>query len=263
MLPLCSMAQEEFSVLRGNCMPDLEDASPAHRTARLPAINNRWDADRTYRQLVILVSFRDADFSCDNPMEYYDRLFNEPGFNEEKRNANGCIADYFRDQSGGLFNLKFDVYGPIKVDTLAQPYAKPTENTKNYGKDILRRATLQFLDSVAAGVYDNCGWDGDFAKYDWNNNGYTNQVIYVYAGVSGNINAEQCYGLIPVILHPFRLLMARRLRAIHAAASFGLLPVFPAADWEQLPMSSAIALACRTFIPPGMMTTTRYVTSGI
>ena len=194
MLPLCSMAQEEFSVVRGHCMPDLEDGGVAHRAARLPAINNRWDADRTYRQLVILVSFRDVDFSCDNPREYYDRLFNEPDFNEEKRNANGCVADYFRDQSGGLFNLKFDVYGPIKVDTLAQPYSHPTASTKNYGKDILRRATLQFLDSVAAGVYDNCGWDGDFAKYDWNNNGYTNQVIYVYAGVSGNINAEQCYG---------------------------------------------------------------------
>lgn len=194
MLPLCSMAQEEFSVVRGHCMPDLVDGSGAHRAARLPAYYNLWDADKTYHQLVILVSFRDTDFSLDNPMEYYDKLFNEPGFNEERRNAKGCLADYFRDQSAGMFNLKFDVYGPVLVDTLAQPYAKPTENTKNYGKDILRRATLQFIDSVAAGVYDNYGWDGDFAKYDWNNNGIINQVIYIYAGIPGNVDMEQCYG---------------------------------------------------------------------
>ena len=126
MLPLCSMAQEEFSVVRGHCMPDLVDGSGAHRAARLPAYYNLWDADKTYHQLVILVSFRDTNFSLDNPMEYYDKLFNEPGFNEEKRNAKGCLADYFRDQSAGMFNLKFDVYGPVLVDTLAQPYAKPT-----------------------------------------------------------------------------------------------------------------------------------------
>ena len=194
MLPLCSMAQEEFSIVRGHCLPDLEEGSPTHRAARLPAISNKWDADRTYHQLVILVSFRDTDFSLDHPMEYYDRLFNEPGFNEEKRNASGCVADYFRAQSYGLFNLKFDVYGPIKVDTLAQPYNNPTEKTKNFGGAILRRATLQLLDSLAAGVYDNDGWDGDFDKYDWNNNGSINQVIYVYAGVPGNISDERSYG---------------------------------------------------------------------
>ena len=194
MLPLCSMAQEEFSIVRGHCLPDLEDGSPTHRAARLPAISNKWDADRTYHQLVILVSFRDTDFSLDHPMEYYDRLFNEPGFNEEKRNASGCVADYFRAQSYGLFNLKFDVYGPIKVDTLAQPYNNPTEKTKNFGGAILHRATLQLLDSLAAGVYDNDGWDGDFDKYDWNNNGSINQVIYVYAGVPGNISDERSYG---------------------------------------------------------------------
>lgn len=188
------MAQEEFSIVRGHCLPDLEEGSPTHRAARLPAISNKWDADRTYHQLVILVSFRDTDFSLDHPMEYYDRLFNEPGFNEEKRNASGCVADYFRAQSYGLFNLKFDVYGPIKVDTLAQPYNNPTEKTKNFGGAILHRATLQLLDSLAAGVYDNDGWDGDFGKYDWNNNGSINQVIYVYAGVPGNISDERSYG---------------------------------------------------------------------
>ena len=188
------MAQEEFSIVRGHCLPDLEEGSPTHRAARLPAISNKWDADRTYHQLVILVSFRDTDFSLDHPMEYYDRLFNEPGFNEEKRNASGCVADYFRAQSYGLFNLKFDVYGPIKVDTLAQPYNNPTEKTKNFGGAIFHRATLQLLDSLAAGVYDNDGWDGDFDKYDWNNNGSINQVIYVYAGVPGNISDERSYG---------------------------------------------------------------------
>jgi hypothetical protein len=62
---------------------------------------------------VVLFSFNDLDFSMDNPAAYYDRLFNEKGFNEGM--GPGCVADYFRDQSAGRLNLVFDIYGPVKI----------------------------------------------------------------------------------------------------------------------------------------------------
>lgn len=192
------LSAQDFKVVRGNCMPGPEGSgdvveSRQETTRRmLPQINHDWNPERTYHQLVILVSFSDQDFNVEDPMSVYDQMFNLSGYNQRK--GPGCVADYYRDQSGGKLNLKFDVYGPIKVDTLSQPYPNPNENTKNYGRDILRRATLQFLDSVAAGVYDSYGWDGDFGKYDWNNNGSINQVIYVYAGLPGNISSDNCYG---------------------------------------------------------------------
>ena len=73
-----------------------------------------FEKDKVYRQPVVLISFEDCDFKMEDPAHYYDRVFNEKGYNEGA--GPGCVADYFRDQSGGLVNLQFDIYGPIKVD---------------------------------------------------------------------------------------------------------------------------------------------------
>ena len=34
----------------------------------------------------------------------------------------------------------------------------------------------------------------DFSQYDWNGNGRVNQVIFIYAGLTGNITSTACYG---------------------------------------------------------------------
>ena len=174
-------------VVRGYCTPDLNEVAQTApprmgRLLRLPSVSTKWDSTRVYRQAVILVSYSDTDFSIDNPRETYDSMFNSPGFN--KRQGPGCVAEYFREQSGGLFNMEFDVYGPIKVKSKAQPYSKPTSSTRNYGRDALIEATNKVIDSLQV----------DFTPYDWNGNGYVNQVIYVVAGLSGNQSAEKCYG---------------------------------------------------------------------
>ena len=115
--PLSATAQ--FEVVRGLCTPDLDGSTSAAAQVRgidrhkLSAINTNWDPTKTYRQLVVLVEFADFDFNLDNPNATYDSLFNMPGFN--KGQGKGCVADYFRDQSLGILNLQFDVYGPVKV----------------------------------------------------------------------------------------------------------------------------------------------------
>ena len=192
-LSLPVMGQDNWTVVHGDCTPVPEGTVVTRGTLhRLPGINTDWDADRIYKQMVILIEFDedtpedtsdDTKFTLDNPSEYYDRLFNEPGYHE--RNSKGCIADYFRDQSGGKLNLSFDVYGPVLVVGRAQPYDAPTRDTKNYGTKALTAATKKVIEANP---------DVDYSQYDWNGNGSVNQVVFVYAGLSGNIASESCYG---------------------------------------------------------------------
>lgn len=178
LLPLRLMAQgEELTIIKGDCLPDISGTTTdSHRASRrLPAINTEWDADKTYKQLVILFSFSDFDFEEAHSWDFYNSILNKPGYNEG--NGVGCVADYYRAQSGGLFNLQFDIYGPYKVSQKAQPYDNPTSSTKNYGRDAMLEATQLFVAEHP---------EIDFSQYDWNGNGYVNQVIFIYAGYGGN-----------------------------------------------------------------------------
>ena len=178
------VAAQDFQIVHGDCLPEEQlevrpvgSSGPRHGVParRLPAINNVWDANRTYHQLVILMSFSDTDFNVDDPVGFYNKMLNTTGYNFI--NGPGCMADYFRVQSNGLFNLQFDIYGPYKVSSVAQPIDNPTSSTRNYGQSALREATNLFLEEHG---------DLDFSVYDWDNDNRVNQVVYVYAGLSGN-----------------------------------------------------------------------------
>jgi len=123
----------------------------------------------TYRQPVVLISFSDTDFSMDDPSAYYDRIFNEPGFNEGL--GRGCVADYLRDQSGGRVNLQFDIYGPVKINEKAGG-----RKSSDYGVSLERLAMSQLCETE----------ETDFAIYDWDGDNSVNQVIFVLAGYTGN-----------------------------------------------------------------------------
>ena len=127
-----------------------------------------WDPQTVYRQAVVLITFADCDFSMEDPAAYYQRLFNEKGYNEGY--GLGSVADYFRDQSGGLFNLQFDIYGPIKVSISAKG------SYSNYGFNAMEEA-LAALDTLTT---------QDFSVYDWNGDGVVEQMLFVAAGLCGN-----------------------------------------------------------------------------
>lgn len=185
MFPLCAMAQRG-DVIRGHCTPGIVDDGVAEtRGSRrlLPAINTDWNPNRIYRQAVVLLSFADKDFSMENPRETYDSVFNVAGYNNGA--GPGCVAEYFREQSGGLLNLQFDVYGPYKVSYNAK--INPKSTSAEYGTVALKEAARLWIaeDSLRA-----------YRDYDWNGDGYVNQIIYVYAGYAGNQNADECKGCI-------------------------------------------------------------------
>ncbi len=186
LFPLCLCAQEELTVVRGDCMPAPAELSSVNRAAqnsrRLPAVRDVWDANRIYRQLVVLVNFEDTVFVSEDPKAYYERVFNETGYNGGV--GVGCVADYYRDQSYGLCNLQFDIFGPVTVAHKAQPIENPTEKTRNYGQAALREALLSVVESNP---------EMDFSVYDWDGDGKVEQVIFVYAGWPGN-SGTKTYG---------------------------------------------------------------------
>ena len=130
-----------------------------------------WDADCTYRQLVILVSFVDCDFSFEDPQATYNDMFNTPGYTQ--MDGAGCVSDYYRDQSSGLFNLQFDVYGPYKTSKKV----KTGSSSRNEGHAAFRKATQMLMEEHP---------EIDYSVYDWDGDGEVEQVIYVYAGYTGN-----------------------------------------------------------------------------
>jgi len=106
-LALCALASSAFA--GGHITRRMSDGSVLTFKRHLEKMplgsvpDQFWDANKTYRVPVVLFSFSDCDFSGVDPKQFYDRMFNEQGYNLGK--GPGCIADYFRDQSNGLFNV--------------------------------------------------------------------------------------------------------------------------------------------------------------
>lgn len=191
------VSAQDVQVRRGNCLPEAETddvaAARSLKPRKLPVINRDWNPNKVYKQPVILISFSKTNdtvptpcvFAMDNPRETYNRMFNEAGYNQ--REGKGCVADYYRDQSNGMLNLEFDVYGPYMVDTLAQPIKNATSSSINYGR-------AMFIDATKKWIAENPTLD--YSQYDWNGNGWINQVIFVAAGLCGNQNNVKSFGYI-------------------------------------------------------------------
>ncbi len=121
--------------------------------------------------IIILVNFRNLQFQEDNDRELLDNIANKAGFNEG--NFVGSVHDYFYDQSGGKFDLEFDVVGPYTMPNDMSYYGK-NKNGKQ-GND----------QHPAAMVIEACKAANDevnFADYDWDGDNYVDQVYVIYAG---------------------------------------------------------------------------------
>lgn len=117
--------------------------------------------------LVILVNFQDLHFT--KTQQDFDDQFNKEGYN--KNNHVGSVHDYFYDQSYQQFDLQFDVVGPVTVSRNMDYYgAKKGKDNDSYPATMVAEACQLVKDSV------------DFADYDWDGDGWVDQVFVVYAG---------------------------------------------------------------------------------
>lgn len=122
------------------------------------------------KALVILVNFSDVNFAEGHDNALFQRIANEVGFNEG--NFVGSMYDYFYAQSEGQFELTFDVLGPVTVSK-TQSYYGGNDSSGNdlHPEEMVKEAVEQIMDQVT-----------DWKQYDWDNDGYVDQVYVIYAG---------------------------------------------------------------------------------
>ena len=124
----------------------------------------------TKHGLVILAEFSDKQFKTGNNWDKYNNILNGIDFTSREGFV-GSVRDYFRDQSGGLFDLVFDVMGPY---TLKNDYKYYGENDSK-GDDKRPEEMVKEM-CIAADE------DVNFADYDWDGDGEVDEVFIVYAG---------------------------------------------------------------------------------
>ena len=77
---------------------ELRHAATARRAGSCNAFVGR------RRGLVIMAEFPDRRFLSDDSHDKWNAILNEKGYSEN--GAMGCVGDYFRDQSNGLFDIR-------------------------------------------------------------------------------------------------------------------------------------------------------------
>lgn len=142
-------------------------ASEIARRRKVPA--GRAALERAYpsrgvaKALVVLVEFADKAFR--NDRDAFSRMLNEPGFSDF--GAAGSARDYFIENSSGLFDPSFDVYGPVKLQHPSSYYAA---NDDALAHEMASEA-LRALDEEV-----------DFSVYDMDGDGWIDNVYIFYAG---------------------------------------------------------------------------------
>ncbi len=119
--------------------------------------------------LVILVNFKNKQMSGANPLNNFQRQFNEKGYSENGHV--GSVFDYFYDQSYGRLSIDFDVVGPL---TVSQNYGYYGQND-SYGDD-------KYPCTMVAEACRLADAEVNFADYDWDGDGEVDQVFVLYAG---------------------------------------------------------------------------------
>lgn len=120
--------------------------------------------------LVILVNFQDKKLANTHTQTVFNNQFNQVGYSEN--NHIGSVHDYFYDQSYKQFDLTFNVVGPVTVSKNMNYYgANDSEGSDTHPAEMIIEA-CKLAD--AQGV--------NFKDYDWDGDGYVDQVYVIYAG---------------------------------------------------------------------------------
>ena len=127
---------------------------------------------------VFLLEFSDQGFTTiSDPKAFYSRMLNQTGFNEF--GGTGSAAQYYRENSHGLFTIEYDVIGPIRLSKPTSYYAETDE-----------RAAEGLAE--ACQIADSLGLV-DFSQYDSNNDGVVDNIFFFYAGYAQSDTGDEGY----------------------------------------------------------------------
>ena len=121
--------------------------------------------------IIILVNFKSQSFKEGHDQALYNSIANEVGFTNAD-GFKGSVHDYFLAQSGGLFDLTFDVVGPVQMENVSSYYGANDE----WDND--QRAHEMVIEACK-GVDK----DVNFKDYDWDGDGEVDQVFVLYNGL--------------------------------------------------------------------------------
>ena len=122
--------------------------------------------------IIILVQFPNQKFETGHDNAYYKMVANEKGLTHEDGYV-GSVTDYFLSQSNGQFELDFDIAGPYTLSHTTTYYGK------NDGANIDTKVGYMIQEGCDAAVADGF----NFNDYDWDGDGYADQVFVLYAGL--------------------------------------------------------------------------------
>ena len=117
--------------------------------------------------IIILVNFKDVSFTA--TQADFNNLANTQNY--VSGNYKGSMYDYFYAQSDGQFRLTFDVVGPVTVSQNRAYYGANNSNDEDVKPAAMVVEAVKLVDNMV-----------NFADYDWDGDGYVDQVYVVYAG---------------------------------------------------------------------------------
>lgn len=124
------------------------------------------------RGIVILANFKDSKMNNSHTQAVFDELCNAA--NCTVNDGYGSAAAYFKDQSNGVYQPIFDVYGPVTLSRNCNYYgSNDSDGNDEYATDAVIEACI-----LANSQYN----DLNFANYDSDNDGYVDFVYVIYAG---------------------------------------------------------------------------------
>ena len=129
-------------------------------------------------QLTVLVSFNDQQFLEDDPMPLWNNILN--GVNYTEGSFRGSVYDYFYAQSDGQFRLHFDVQRVVLDQSRMRYSSTPGLNGDDENSQYLVQDIMEILKTR----------DIDWSLYDWNGDGFVNQLLIIYAGKGMNLDGD-------------------------------------------------------------------------
>lgn len=118
--------------------------------------------------LVILVEFSDLSFTVDDPNQAFTNLMNEPGYSVN--GGTGSTRDFYFDNSHGVFDPVFDVYGPVKLEKKYSYYGRNIGEDDAHAEEAVAQGCELLDDEI------------DFSRYDNDGDGRADLVFMYYAG---------------------------------------------------------------------------------
>ena len=122
--------------------------------------------------LVILVQFKDVKFANESTAQQdFTNLLNQQGYSAN--GGTGSARDFYYDNSHGVFEPIFDVYGPVTLDNNRNYYGGNDSNGNDLRPEVAVQESCKKVDSQ---------FNVNFSQFDNDGDGEVDLVFMYYAG---------------------------------------------------------------------------------